>query len=760
MSNFKVKLKYYWIFLITLIFYCLGIIIHFIAQHGGTQPHRGREELKKATSNRNTVIDANININDNNTLIENEKYAKAENLFYFTQVTDIHMSDYYTRGSQGHFYYFLKKLIPIIEPNFLFITGDITNSRINGMSTAGTIENEWKLYRKILESTDILNKNNGTFLWDLRGNHDCFMVPEWNSEYNYFKNYSKTQSRGFSFNYETSYGSYSFVGLDGCPIVTAGSPFFGIIDQVSMDMYSDFMDKSKLNKNNKHNFVFIHFPETTAKFGKSSTGKNWEDYTKDISLLLTGHFHDIVADQIYAYHRDYLELELCDMKLLGKYRIVSVDNDVVSFTDYVLPLPQLPYEFNTSKIDDLINNPPDVFNQEIPPIVHITSPKNSRFILKTREPVKESLSSQYVRVLVFSNESPSNLNLSLYIDDKLQQVEFKYLGDNNGNKNLKRNTKNIVNISSRDDKNQEINESHTVDFKTPPLWVAKWDNKNYNDGKSHQLKVVAINKNNNLKGENTISFRLDGKSDDLDISLLGNLLLKTVLVKTLPILFGIVFIIYELIILLPRVYAIKHILPNHPDLPFLPKIYIGDKISNETKPFHDGFFKKNIVLPFVEAFSVDGIFYPLQILAICILVLPSKIGNVSRSSENISKFGGEFLYGMYGSGQWANTYDQYGIFTVMFIIIPFINTIIIPFLNHKQKRSHIVTMVVLAIIGIIQFVISYTICSRSGGFLTVLLSPFPVWVCVYSWVLIIIIEIRRIKDSNSTQDQSIELLQT
>jgi len=221
------------------------------------------------------------------------------------------------------------------------------------------------------------------------------------------------------------------------------------------------------------------------------------------------------------------------MKLLGKYRIVSVDNDVVAFTDYVLPLPQLPYEFNTSKIDDLINNPPDVFNQEIPPIVHITSPKNSRFILKTKEPVKESLSSQYVRVLVFSNESPNNLNLSLYIDDKLQQVEFKYLGDHNDKKNSKRNTKSIVNISSRDDKNQAISESHTVDFKTPPLWVAKWDNKNYNDGKSHQLKVVVINKNNsNLKGENTISFRLDGESDDLDISFMGNFLLKTVLVKT------------------------------------------------------------------------------------------------------------------------------------------------------------------------------------------------------------------------------------
>jgi len=220
------------------------------------------------------------------------------------------------------------------------------------------------------------------------------------------------------------------------------------------------------------------------------------------------------------------------MKLLGKYRIVSVDNDIVSITDNVLPLPQLPYEFKTSKIDDLINNPPDVFNQEIPPIVHITSPKNSRFLLKSKEPVKESLSSEYIRVLVFCNESPSNLNLTLYIDDKLQQIEFNYIGDNNDNKNLKRNAKNIVNISSRNDKNEKINEIYSVDFKTPPLWIAKWDNKNYNDGKSHQLKVVAFNKNNNLKGENIISFRLDGKGDNLGVPTIGILLLKTVFVKS------------------------------------------------------------------------------------------------------------------------------------------------------------------------------------------------------------------------------------
>jgi len=62
-----------------------------------------------------------------------------------------------------------------------------------------------------------------------------------------------------------------------------------------MDMFSESMDKTKANPENKHNFVFIHYPETTAKFGKSSSGKRWEDYTKDISIMFSGHFHNLVG---------------------------------------------------------------------------------------------------------------------------------------------------------------------------------------------------------------------------------------------------------------------------------------------------------------------------------------------------------------------------------------------------------------------------------------------------------------------------------
>jgi len=76
-------------------------------------------------------------------------------------------------------------------------------------------------------------------------------------------------------------------------VISTTNPFFGIIDEVSMDMYTRFMDKTRSDPNNKHNFILNHFPETTASFGKATSGKSWNDYTKDISLMLTGHFHSL-----------------------------------------------------------------------------------------------------------------------------------------------------------------------------------------------------------------------------------------------------------------------------------------------------------------------------------------------------------------------------------------------------------------------------------------------------------------------------------
>jgi len=211
--------------------------------------------------------------------------------------------------------------------------------------------------------------------------------------------------------------------------------------------------------------------------------------------------------------------------------------------------------------------------------------------------------------------------------------------------------------------------------------------------------------------------------------------------------FGIVFVLYDLIIILSRLYAVKHIIPNHPDLPFLPKKYIGD--LEEFKKFKEGgFFKRHYVGPFILTFTYNGIFYPIQILLICLLVLPGKVGIVTRSSKNLATIiGGEFLYGIYTSGQWSNVFDQYGLYLLFFFLYPILNIAIIVSLNHKNYANKIFTMFMLAVLFLIQIGGCIALSIVFGGILAVFLSPFPNWICIYCWVLTSIIIIRRRKQS-------------
>jgi len=176
--------------------------------------------------------------------------------------------------------------------------------------------------------------------------------------------------------------------------------------------------------------------------------------------------------------------------------------------------------------------------------------------LKRPEPIKESLDSNYIRVLVFSEESPLDLVLSLFIDNKVQNVEFKYVGD----RKLDKRSLPKVNIYSRKENENDFfttttNKDNTVIFNTPPLWIAKWNSSMFDDNQSHELKVV-VQDSRNLRGENTIKFRLDGKSDSLDVSFRGKLILKSVFIKTVSLyiyIYIIIIIIIIIIVIIPNI---------------------------------------------------------------------------------------------------------------------------------------------------------------------------------------------------------------
>ena len=87
MGNFKGTLKHYWIFFVTIIFYGIGLSVHFIAQWKGPHPHYGKDVLEKVGSQIHSIKATSLSSNETARVVDtSSKYAKPDNLFYFIQV--------------------------------------------------------------------------------------------------------------------------------------------------------------------------------------------------------------------------------------------------------------------------------------------------------------------------------------------------------------------------------------------------------------------------------------------------------------------------------------------------------------------------------------------------------------------------------------------------------------------------------------------------------------------------------------------------
>lgn len=175
----------------------------------------------------------------------------------------------------------------------------------------------------------------------------------------------------------------------------------------------------------------------------------------------------------YDRDTDSLELELADLKDHGAYRIVAVDHDLISFVDVELPL---------KEIEALPHNQPALHDgQKIQwptkiraaPIVLITNPKDARFILGTKEPYHRPRKSSHIRFLVFSEDSPSDLRVSITVDEKRHPFRAEYVGTDQ-----------------------------------LPLWVSAWEPNDFDDLETHTLRVSVTDANGQI-GEAAVVFRMD-----------------------------------------------------------------------------------------------------------------------------------------------------------------------------------------------------------------------------------------------------------
>lgn len=230
--------------------------------------------------------------------------ATADNLVYFLQASDIHLSVFHPER-QSQFESFCNQTVKVVAPAMTILTGDITDAMKTPAGSGVYYQNqqqeeEWRQYRQTLVANGLFNKS----LWlDIRGNHDAYAVAEYNSTGNYYLTYGVYgDQRDYTYVLQTGFARYQFVSMDLSYDLGLSAPFdfFGLVPQ-EIDRVKAAVDEAPLFN---HTLLFGHYPRAT-----SMNRIPWEYITKDkILAYLCGHLH--TARMYSPMPEDYHELEL------------------------------------------------------------------------------------------------------------------------------------------------------------------------------------------------------------------------------------------------------------------------------------------------------------------------------------------------------------------------------------------------------------------------------------------------------------------
>ncbi|BHF61258.1 Transmembrane protein 62 [Sparganum proliferum] len=270
------------------------------------------------------------------------------------------------------------------------VSGDITDAKLQNRAGSMQFSEEWTVYDDIIRKSGVLNY---TKWLDMRGNHDAFNVPSPDHADNYYRQYS-VQGRNFPqsymINHRKPYGTYSFVGLDACPSPGSKRPlnFFGVITTDLAQMLEVFSSKASTSN---QTFWFGHYPTSTI----ISPGFDLRGLmSKTTFAYFCGHLHTLMRAVPYMYAiqpEGFFELELADWRDSRFFRVVAVDNDLVSFVD--VPMTGL--------------------DSEDWPLVIITNPKNAAFLLPNKEPTDLIQRSTHIRILAWSKWPLKRISISI-----------------------------------------------------------------------------------------------------------------------------------------------------------------------------------------------------------------------------------------------------------------------------------------------------------------------------------------------------------
>ncbi|XP_037092202.1 transmembrane protein 62-like [Pollicipes pollicipes] len=305
-----------------------------------------------------------------------------DDLMWFMQISDLHISIFQDPKRIEQLRLFVNESVPVIEPELVLASGDLTDAKNSNSIGSAQYEEEWKIYKDILVGGNVFNNS---FWLDLRGNHDLFDVPSVDSRRNWFREYGVQGSahpRSYLYTARRGRRRYAFVAMDATLDPGPRRPFnfFGVVRPSELAALREY---ARVARQADHAIWFGHYPTSvlvpSAEVRQLMTGA---------LAYLCGHLHTMAGLVPHMYTRQRvgtLELELGDWKDNRRYRLLAIDRGLLSFTD--------------------------VDSGDQWPLVLVTSPKRAQLTMARNEPLWMMRESPHIRVLAFSVHAVSSVRV-------------------------------------------------------------------------------------------------------------------------------------------------------------------------------------------------------------------------------------------------------------------------------------------------------------------------------------------------------------
>ncbi|HMF30544.1 MAG TPA: metallophosphoesterase [Candidatus Lokiarchaeia archaeon] len=269
-------------------------------------------------------------------------------IFYFVQVSDIHLNEMADPEGISNFTLFCDQVKSTIVPAFVVSTGDNVDGQTAGTDHFRTQDpEEYAIFNSTLQSYGF----NSSFWFTLLGNHDRYDTEE---NLSLFLTFIRNETQ-YAVDFNPGFGIYRMIMLDDTFRYGLKTPFdlFGEMQADKLTNFEGLLANSDPQGINA-TVVFQHHPTSEILAETSANGSSYADLlaASHAQFVLNGHIH---YPNLYANRGDFTEAECPSFKDRYMYRIAAFDGVLMSFSDVVLN--QYPQIVITSPTDARFYNP-------------------------------------------------------------------------------------------------------------------------------------------------------------------------------------------------------------------------------------------------------------------------------------------------------------------------------------------------------------------------------------------------------------------